>query len=100
MWHVQTSLRTFMRAICKIVCICAQCSSLYEFCTPLADLFVFVGLVRGSISKYVTNGNKTTVMDLIGFLCATLGRSTVKLQGRRACSCSEASFSNQNGDRA
>jgi hypothetical protein len=41
-------------------------------------------------------------MDVIGFLCVSLGSSTVQLYdslgSRRACSCSEASFSSQNGD--
>jgi hypothetical protein len=44
------------------------------------------------------------VMDLIGFLCVSLGSSTVKFHGslgsRRACPCSEAGFSSQNGDHA
>jgi hypothetical protein len=43
-------------------------------------------------------------MDVIGFLFVTLGSSTFQLDesvcSRRACACSEASFSNQNGDRA
>jgi hypothetical protein len=41
-------------------------------------------------------------MDVISFLCVSLG-STVQLQDslgvRRACVCSEASFSSQNGNR-
>jgi hypothetical protein len=55
------------------------------------------------VSKYVTNGSKTAVMDVIGFLFASRGSSTVKLHdslgSRRACACSEAGFSSQNGDR-
>jgi hypothetical protein len=43
-------------------------------------------------SQY-TNGSKTAVMDVIGFLCVSLGSS-------RACSCSDTGFSSQNGDRA
>jgi hypothetical protein len=43
-------------------------------------------------------------MDVTGFLCVSLGSSTVQLHdslgSRRACSCSEAGFSSQNGDRA
>jgi hypothetical protein len=39
-------------------------------------------------------------MDVIGFLCASLGSSTVQLQdsggSRLACACSEASFCSQN----
>jgi hypothetical protein len=56
------------------------------------------------ISKLVTNGNKAAVMDVIGFLCVSLGTSTVQLHGslgsRRACPCSEAGFSSQNDYRA
>jgi hypothetical protein len=41
-------------------------------------------------------------MDVIGFLCVSLGSSTVHhhdtLGSRRACACSEAGFSNQNDD--
>jgi hypothetical protein len=43
-------------------------------------------------------------MDAIGFLCVSLGSSTVQLHeslgSRRACTYSEAGFSGQNGDRA
>jgi hypothetical protein len=56
------------------------------------------------ISKWVTNGSKTAVMDVIGFLYASLCSSTVQLYdsvgSRRSCACSEAGFSSQNGDRA
>jgi hypothetical protein len=42
-------------------------------------------------------------MDVIGFTCVSLGSSTVQLHdilgSRRACACSEAGFSSQNGDR-
>jgi hypothetical protein len=52
----------------------------------------------------VTNGSKTAVMDEIGFLCVSLGSSTVKfhasLGSRRKYTCSEAGFSSKNGDRA
>jgi hypothetical protein len=41
-------------------------------------------------------------MDVIGSLCVLLGSSTVQLHdslgSRRACACSEAGFSSQNGD--
>jgi hypothetical protein len=53
----------------------------------------------------VTNGSKTAVMEVIGFLCVSLGSSTIQLHdgvgSRRACACtcSEAHFSSQNGDR-
>jgi hypothetical protein len=117
MWHVQTSLHKFMRDICNIVCICVQCCSLYEFCATFANLFLFVGL---SVMREITNGGKTAVIDLIGFLCVSLGSGTVQLHdnlgsvlqrvgwalprsflyiqlfiesvgSRRACACSEAS---------
>jgi hypothetical protein len=43
-------------------------------------------------------------MDVIYFLCVSLGSSTVQLHeclgNRSACACSEAGFSSQNGDRA
>jgi hypothetical protein len=43
-------------------------------------------------------------MNVIGFLCVSLGSSTVHLHdsigSRRACTCSEAGISSQNGDRA
>jgi hypothetical protein len=43
-------------------------------------------------------------MDVIVFLCLSLGSTTVKphdsLGSRSACACSEASFGSQNGDRA
>jgi hypothetical protein len=61
-------------------------------------------IIRGRVSKQVTNGSKTAVMDTIGFLCVSLGSSTVQLHdsldGRFACICSEAGFSSQHGDRA
>jgi hypothetical protein len=51
-----------------------------------------------------TNGSKTAVMDVIGFLWVPLGSSTVQLRDslgiRRACACSEAGFSSHNGDGA
>jgi hypothetical protein len=51
-----------------------------------------------------TNGIKTALMDVIGLLCVSPGNSTVKLHdnlgSRRTCGCSEAGFSNQNGNRA
>jgi hypothetical protein len=43
-------------------------------------------------------------VDVIGFLCLSLGSSTVQLHDNLgsicACSCSEAGFSSQNGNRA
>jgi hypothetical protein len=47
---------------------------------------------------------KTAVMDVTGFLCVSLGNSTVQLHDSlgsgRGCAYSEAGFSSQNGDRA
>jgi hypothetical protein len=61
-------------------------------------------IIRGRVNKFVTNGSKTAVMDVIGFLCVSLGSNTVQLHSslgsRRACLCSETGFSSQNGDRA
>jgi hypothetical protein len=41
-------------------------------------------------------------MDVMGFLCVSLGSSTVQLHdslgGRHACGCSEDDFGSQNGD--
>jgi hypothetical protein len=58
--------------------------------------------IRGRVSKWVTNISKTAVMDVIGFVCVSLGSSTVQLHdrlwSRRACTCSEAGFSSLNGD--
>jgi hypothetical protein len=43
-------------------------------------------------------------MDVIGFLCVSLGSITVQLhdslRSRCACACTEADFGSQNGDRA
>jgi uncharacterized membrane protein len=58
---------------------------------------------RGRVNKQVTHGSKTAVLDVIGFLCVSLGSSTVQLHdslgSRRTCAYSEAGFSSQNGDR-
>jgi hypothetical protein len=58
------------------------------------------------LSKYEgesVNWSKTAVIDVIGFLCVSLGSSTVQLHDglgtRRACASSEAGFSSKNGDR-
>jgi hypothetical protein len=52
----------------------------------------------------VTNGSKTAIMHVMGFLYVPLGSSTVQLHdslgSRRACACSVAGFSSQNGDLA
>jgi hypothetical protein len=45
--------------------------------------------VRGTVSKYVTNGSKTVDTDVTGSPCVSLGGSTVQLHdnlgSRRAC---------------
>jgi hypothetical protein len=38
-----------------------------------------VKYIPGKVSKYVTNGSKAAVMDVIGFLCVSLGSSTVQV---------------------
>jgi hypothetical protein len=57
----------------------------------------------GKVSKYVTTGSKTALIDIIGLLCISLC-STVQLHdgigSRHACSCSKAGFNTQNGDLA
>jgi hypothetical protein len=59
--------------------------------------------MQRKVSKQVANGNKTAVMDVIGFLCVSLDSSTVQLHeslgSSRACAFSEAGVSSQNGDR-
>jgi hypothetical protein len=61
-------------------------------------------VILGRVSKYVTNKFKTSVMDVIGFLYVSLGSTRVQLHdslgSRRAWTCSEALFNNQNDDRA
>jgi hypothetical protein len=61
-------------------------------------------ILGGRVSKYVTNGSKIDVMDVIGGLCVSLGRSTVSFMtvwvADKACACSDAGFSSQNGHRA
>jgi hypothetical protein len=61
-------------------------------------------IIQGRVSKYVTNGSKTAIINVLGFLCVSVGSSAVQLHGRlgsrRACAYSEAGFSSQNDDRA
>jgi hypothetical protein len=56
--------------------------------------------VRGRVSKLFTNGSKTALKDVIGFICGSLSSSTVRLHdsvgSRCACAFSEAGFSSQN----
>jgi hypothetical protein len=65
---------------------------------------IIVSIIRGRVSKQVTNGSKVAVMGVIGFLCVSLGSSTVQLHdslgSRHAYACSEAGFSSQNGNHA
>jgi hypothetical protein len=71
-------------------------NKILQMCTPSC----FVKYEEESVN--VTNGSKTAVMDVICFLCVSLGSGTVQLHdslcSRRACACSEAGFSSQNGD--
>jgi hypothetical protein len=39
-------------------------------------------IIRGSVIKLITNGSKTPVMDVIGFLCVSLGTSHLHLVPR------------------
>jgi hypothetical protein len=58
-------------------------------------------LVWKTVRKLATKGTKTAVKDIRGFVCASLGSSTVQLDdslGRSACACSDAAFSCQNGN--
>jgi hypothetical protein len=82
-------------------------SSLYVSLTDLRErrsCFCVLYYIRGRFSKQATSGSKTVVMDVIGFLCVSLGSSTVQLHdsigSRRVCACSEVGFSSQNDDRA
>jgi microcystin-dependent protein len=59
-----------------------------------------LSVIRGRVSKQVTNGSEIAVMDVMGFLYVSLGSSTVQLHGSRACACSDAELSSQNGDHA
>jgi hypothetical protein len=68
------------------------------------DSTIYFDLIRGIVSKQATIGSKAAAMDVIGFLCVSLGSNTVQLHenlgSRRSCTCSEVGFSSQNGDRA
>jgi hypothetical protein len=82
----------------------ARRSVFYRSNTGLVGSILTWGIGVGKrVSKYVTNGSKTAVMDVIGFLCVSLGSSTVQnhesLGSRRACAGSEDDFCSQNGDR-
>jgi hypothetical protein len=53
---------------------------------------------------YAEESVNRSQMEVIGFLCVSLGSTTGELHDslyiRRACASSEAGFSSQNGDRA
>jgi hypothetical protein len=74
-----------------------------KLATSLYDIDVLF-LVHGRISKQDMNGRKTAIMNITGFLCVSLGSSTVQfhdsLRSTRTFPCSDAGFSSQNGDRA
>jgi hypothetical protein len=55
--------------------------------------------LEGKVSKYVTKGSKTAVMDVIGFrLLGSPESRFISVGSRRALACSEADFSSQNAD--
>jgi hypothetical protein len=66
-------------------------------------IFSLAFYIRERVSKYVTNGSKTYVIDVIGFLCVSLGSSTVQLHdslgSRQACTRLGTGFSNPNDSR-
>jgi hypothetical protein len=71
--------------------------------TGLSRVYYIYIYIRGRVSKQVTNGSKTAVMNVIVFLRVSLGSSTVQLYDRHsrcACAYSEAGFNSQHGDRA
>jgi hypothetical protein len=59
-------------------------------------------ILRGRVSKYATDEYQTALMDVISFLCVSLGSSKVQLHdslgSRPPYSSSEAGFCSQNGD--
>jgi transposase len=76
----------------------------YCFCWSNMILWHLPAQLQVKVRKQATNGSKTAVMNVIGFLCASLGKSTVQLHdslgSRHACACSEAVFNSQNGNSA
>jgi hypothetical protein len=66
--------------------------------------FVIYSRIRGRVSKYVTDGSKTAVIDKIISLYVSLGSSTVQLHeslgSRCEFACSEAGFNSQTGGRS
>jgi hypothetical protein len=68
------------------------------------DCFSVIYYLRGTASKWVTNGSKSAVVDVTDFLCVSLGSRRVQLRSslgsRTSCACSEAGFSSLNGGRA
>jgi hypothetical protein len=75
------------------------------YCQRLCyDFYLYFNFfVQEKVTTYVKNGSRIAVMNVIGFLCISLGSSVIHLHdslgSRRACACSEAGFSIQNGDR-
>jgi hypothetical protein len=76
------SLNTKHNKFCPIVQALYRCTSV----RPYSCMHTYI---RGRVSKQVTNGSKTAVTDVIGFLCVSLG-------SRRACAYSYAGFSSKN----
>jgi hypothetical protein len=70
--------------------------------SPYFEKSISFNQIPGPVSKQVTNRSKTAVMDVTGFLCVWLGNSRAQLHDnlgiRRACTCSEAGYSIQNGN--
>jgi hypothetical protein len=59
-------------------------------------------VILGKVSKWMTNGNKTAVMDVIDFLCVSLGNSTFQIHDSVGSRCAplEDGVGSQNGDHA
>jgi hypothetical protein len=55
-----------------------------------------------AVPRGLSLAKKTAVMDIIGYLCVSLGSSKIQLHdslgSRRVFACSEVGFSSQNGD--
>jgi hypothetical protein len=83
--------------------MCKLCESGPSSGCDLDRYVIFRKLLGGRVSKYVTNGSKTAVIDVIGFLYISLGSSTVHIHGslgsRRTYAYSDVGFSSQNGNR-
>jgi hypothetical protein len=78
-----------------------------NLCSDTDHLKVYLGFhqsLSATISPfYEGESENTSHMDVIGFLCVSLGSSTVQLRdslgSRRSCANSEGGFCSQNGGR-